>query len=232
MIEKEWIKISKSLKNICSCRSSTSSSKIDQEPSGSSTMGPIFRPINAVIPIVSQSEHEEMERHKLGSDSYYTILGVGSDCSAEEIRRAYRRLAMVPSEIPFSGKSQIELQIEMPNFGCVAVQRWHPDRWARRRAAPALLSNAKAKFQQIQQAYSGNFNSLTNPKLLFLLCSWLIIICFDYGAVLSDQRKRALYDAGFYNDEDDDDDEHNEVSIFIWVFQNLIFSFDSHCCSE
>ena len=68
-------------------------------------MGPIFRPINAVIPIVSQSEHEEMERHKLGSDSYYTILGVGSDCSAEEIRRAYRRLAMVPSEIPFSGKS-------------------------------------------------------------------------------------------------------------------------------
>ncbi|XP_022939379.1 chaperone protein DnaJ-like isoform X1 [Cucurbita moschata] len=96
-----------------------------------------------------------MERHKPGSDSYYTILGVGSDCSAEEIRRAYRRLAM----------------------------RWHPDRWARRRAAPALLSKAKAKFQQIQQAYS----------------------------VLSDQRKRALYDAGFYNDEDDDDDEHNEA---------------------
>uniref|UniRef100_A0A7N0VKB8 J domain-containing protein n=1 Tax=Kalanchoe fedtschenkoi TaxID=63787 RepID=A0A7N0VKB8_KALFE len=37
------------------------------------------------------------------SASYYDILGVGSDSSAEEIRRAYRKLAM----------------------------RWHPDKWAR-----------------------------------------------------------------------------------------------------
>ncbi|KAK4261711.1 hypothetical protein QN277_004670 [Acacia crassicarpa] len=37
------------------------------------------------------------------SSSYYTILGVDSDSSLEEIRRAYRRLAM----------------------------QWHPDRWAR-----------------------------------------------------------------------------------------------------
>lgn len=59
--------------------------------------------------------------------------------------------------------------------------RWHPDRWARRTASPALLSEAKAKFQQIQQAYS----------------------------VLSDQRKRAMYDAGFYDL--DDDDDHNQA---------------------
>ncbi|XP_054810745.1 uncharacterized protein LOC129312158 [Prosopis cineraria] len=37
------------------------------------------------------------------SSSYYSILGVDSDSSLEEIRRAYRKLAM----------------------------RWHPDRWTR-----------------------------------------------------------------------------------------------------
>ncbi|XP_008467153.1 uncharacterized protein LOC103504575 isoform X1 [Cucumis melo] len=100
---------------------------------------------------------EEMERDIFGSNSYYTILGVCSDSSPEEIRSAYRRLAM----------------------------RWHPDRWAGRRASPALLSEAKAKFQQIQQAYS----------------------------VLSDQRKRAMYDAGFYDLDDDDEDVHDQLGM-------------------
>jgi hypothetical protein len=36
----------------------------------------------------------------------------------------------------------------------VFVQQWHPDRWAR---TPSLLGEAKRKFQQIQEAYSGNF---------------------------------------------------------------------------
>lgn len=31
-------------------------------------------------------------------------------------------------------------------------QQWHPDRWTR---TPSLLSEAKHKFQQIQEAYSG-----------------------------------------------------------------------------
>ena len=34
------------------------------------------------------------------------------------------------------------------------VQQWHPDRWTR---TPSLLGEAKRKFQQIQEAYSGNF---------------------------------------------------------------------------
>lgn len=83
-----------------------------------------------------------------GLESYYSVLGVNSECSSEEIRRAYRKLAM----------------------------QWHPDRWTRR---PCLLGEAKRRFQQIQEAYS----------------------------VLSDQRKRTMYDAGLY----DPDDEQDEV---------------------
>ncbi|XP_052186036.1 uncharacterized protein LOC127797294 isoform X3 [Diospyros lotus] len=37
-------------------------------------------------------------------NSYYGVLGVAADCSEEEIRRAYRKLAM----------------------------QWHPDKWARK----------------------------------------------------------------------------------------------------
>lgn len=91
----------------------------------------------------------EMEalNHK-ESLSYYGILGVLKDSSVEEIKRAYRKLAM----------------------------QWHPDRWTR---TPSLLGEAKRKFQQIQEAYS----------------------------VLSDQRKRTLYDAGLYDPDDEEEDE-------------------------
>lgn len=34
----------------------------------------------------------------------------------------------------------------------VFVQRWHPDKWTK---TPSLLGEAKIKFQQIQEAYSG-----------------------------------------------------------------------------
>lgn len=37
---------------------------------------------------------EEMEAGQ-GSPSYYRVLGVSSDSSIEDIRRAYRKLAMV-----------------------------------------------------------------------------------------------------------------------------------------
>lgn len=68
-----------------------------------------------------------MEYCKEGS-SYYNVLGVSSDSNVEEIKRAYRKLAM----------------------------QWHPDRWTN---TPSLLGEAKHKFQQIQEAYSGMFAS-------------------------------------------------------------------------
>ncbi|TKY59044.1 DnaJ-like subfamily B member 8 [Spatholobus suberectus] len=80
-----------------------------------------------------------MEAHREGS-SYYNVLGVSSDSNVEEIRRAYRKLAM----------------------------QWHPDRWTR---TPSLLGEAKRRFQQIQEAYS----------------------------VLSDRKKRTMYDAGLFD---------------------------------
>ncbi|KAK4715531.1 hypothetical protein R3W88_013869 [Solanum pinnatisectum] len=79
--------------------------------------------------------------------SYYSVLGVNVDSSDEEIRRAYRKLAM----------------------------QWHPDKWTR---TPSLLGEAKRKFQQIQEAYS----------------------------VLSDRKKRMMYDAGMYDPEEDEDE--------------------------
>ncbi|CAJ1939559.1 unnamed protein product [Sphenostylis stenocarpa] len=79
--------------------------------------------------------------------SYYNVLGVSSDCDLEEIKRAYRKLAM----------------------------QWHPDRWTK---TPSLLGEAKRKFQQIQEAYS----------------------------VLSDRKKRTMYDAGLYDPQEEEDE--------------------------
>ncbi|KAL5828044.1 hypothetical protein ACOSQ3_019872 [Xanthoceras sorbifolium] len=89
----------------------------------------------------------DMDSEEQRSPSYYSVLGVTVDSSVEEIRRAYRKLAM----------------------------QWHPDRWTK---TPSLLGEAKRKFQQIQEAYS----------------------------VLSDQRKRTLYDSGLYDPEDEEDE--------------------------
>lgn len=44
------------------------------------------------------------------------------------------------------------------------MQQWHPDKWTRN---PSLLGEANRKFQQIQEAYSGNLNMLL--LLLFFL---------------------------------------------------------------
>lgn len=84
---------------------------------------------------------------RFGFESYYSILGVSRDSSIDEIRRAYRKLAM----------------------------QWHPDKWAKN---PSLLGEAKCKFQKIQEAYS----------------------------VLSDARKRTMYDAGMYDPTDEEDE--------------------------
>ncbi|KAK9051058.1 hypothetical protein SSX86_027684 [Deinandra increscens subsp. villosa] len=89
-----------------------------------------------------------MESDQGSSPSYYSILGVSVDSSDEQIRRAYRKLAM----------------------------QWHPDKWTKN---PSLLGKAKSKFQQIQEAYS----------------------------VLSDQRKRSMYDVGLYDPQDEEDED-------------------------
>ncbi|XP_023740680.1 uncharacterized protein LOC111888804 isoform X1 [Lactuca sativa] len=86
---------------------------------------------------------------KQGSPSYYDVLGISMDSSDDQIRRAYRKLAM--------------------------VMQWHPDKWTKN---PSLLGKAKRKFQQIQEAYS----------------------------VLSNQKKRSMYDAGFYDPQDEEDE--------------------------
>ncbi|XP_059655398.1 uncharacterized protein LOC132302528 isoform X2 [Cornus florida] len=85
------------------------------------------------------------------SPSYYTILGVPTHSPDDEIRHAYRKLAM----------------------------QWHPDKWTR---APSLLGEAKRKFQQIQEAYS----------------------------VLSDRRKRTIYDAGLYDPHEEEDEDFSD----------------------
>ncbi|CAI9095961.1 OLC1v1032008C1 [Oldenlandia corymbosa var. corymbosa] len=82
-----------------------------------------------------------------GKASYYGILGVCENASEEEIRRAYRKLAM----------------------------QWHPDRWTK---TPYLLGEAKRKFQEIQEAYS----------------------------VLSDKRKRIMYDTGLFDPNEEEDE--------------------------
>ncbi|KAK6122359.1 hypothetical protein DH2020_043869 [Rehmannia glutinosa] len=97
-----------------------------------------------------------------GSPLYYRVLGVRTDASDEEIRRAYRKLAM----------------------------QWHPDKWTRN---PSLLGEANQKFQQIQEAYS----------------------------VLSDRRKRVMYDAGLY-DRDDEDDEVEGFADFLQEMVSLM----------
>ncbi|KAK7362579.1 hypothetical protein VNO77_04696 [Canavalia gladiata] len=81
------------------------------------------------------------------SSSYYSVLGVSSDSSIDDIRRAYKKLA----------------------------KQWHPDRCTR---TPSLLGEAKRKFQQIQEAYS----------------------------VLSDHKKRTMYDAGLYDPQEEEDE--------------------------
>ncbi|XP_057542716.1 uncharacterized protein LOC130821100 isoform X1 [Amaranthus tricolor] len=79
-------------------------------------------------------------------ESYYTVLGLKCDSSFDDIRRAYRKLAM----------------------------HWHPDKWSNN---PVMLGEAKRKFQKIQEAYS----------------------------VLSDPKKRTVYDAGMYDPFEEDE---------------------------
>ncbi|XP_062214602.1 uncharacterized protein LOC133915456 [Phragmites australis] len=62
------------------------------------------------------------------------------------------------------------------------AMRWHPDKIANGRVDPARAEEAKSRFQQIHEAYQ----------------------------VLSDEKRRALYDAGMYDPLNDDDQEDIE----------------------
>ncbi|KAK6153550.1 hypothetical protein DH2020_013189 [Rehmannia glutinosa] len=59
------------------------------------------------------------------SDDFYAVLGLKKECTAVELRNAYKKLAM----------------------------KWHPDRCSASRD-PKYVEEAKRKFQAIQQAYS------------------------------------------------------------------------------
>ncbi|XP_047061220.1 chaperone protein DnaJ-like [Lolium rigidum] len=98
--------------------------------------------------------------------SYYAVLGVHPRASAAEIRAAYHRLAM----------------------------RWHPDKIANGRADPARAEEAKARFQQIHEAYK----------------------------VLSDEKRRALYDAGMYDPLNDDQEEVEGFHDFLQEMLSLM----------
>ncbi|MCL7024809.1 hypothetical protein MKW94_017806 [Papaver nudicaule] len=112
-----------------------------------------------------------------GRYGYYAILGISQDASQSEIRRAYRKLALV-SFLNFSLERDVitglVLGVEILLW---SVQKWHPDRWNNSRNS-TMGNEAKQRFQQIQEAY----------------------------AVLSDERKRSMYDVGLYDPLEEEDE--------------------------
>ncbi|XP_015578969.1 chaperone protein DnaJ [Ricinus communis] len=70
------------------------------------------------------------------------------------------------------------------------AMQWHPDKWT---GTPSLLSEAKCKFQQIQEAYS----------------------------VLSDHKKRKMYDIGLY-DPQEEEEEAEGLSDFVQEMWSLM----------
>lgn len=99
------------------------------------------------------------------------------------------------------------------------MQKWHPDKITSGRVD---AEEAKSRFQQVHEAYQGN----QKAQILCFSCvsSAICIIFFgrisEYefffclsraNAVLSDEKRRALYDSGMYDPLDDDQEEDVEV---------------------
>lgn len=74
------------------------------------------------------------------------------------------------------------------------AMRWHPDKITSRRTDPALAEEAKGRFQQIHEAYQ----------------------------VLSDEKRRALYDAGMYDPLDDDQEDVEGFHDFLQEMLSLM----------
>lgn len=90
------------------------------------------------------------------------------------------------------------------------LQQWHPDRWTR---TPSLLGEANHKFQQIQEAYSGIvflcmdvLSRLVVFVSTFSFCVIEPVLFFGDRAVLSDPKKRTMYDAGMYDPQEEEDE--------------------------
>lgn len=96
--------------------------------------------------------------------SYYNVLGIRKDASVSDIRTAYRKLAMVLS---IQSPSVFDRRIFVLNLRILVfffvVKKWHPDRYARN---PGVAGEAKRRFQQIQEAYSGNFTFFFQKYLI------------------------------------------------------------------
>ncbi|VAH61552.1 unnamed protein product [Triticum turgidum subsp. durum] len=74
------------------------------------------------------------------------------------------------------------------------AMRWHPDKIANGRVDPAIAEEAKGRFQKIHEAYQ----------------------------VLSDQKRRELYDAGMYDPLDDDQEEVEGFHDFLQEMLSLM----------
>jgi len=103
------------------------------------------------------------------------------------------------------------------------MQQWHPDRWTR---TPSLLSEAKCKFQKIQEAYSGIVLEFQDLWFFvpFARNDVVIELCFFFGAVLSDPKKRNMYDAGLYDPREEEDEVIKWLREFFLKIVSCLFN--------
>lgn len=104
------------------------------------------------------------------------------------------------------------------------MKKWHPDRWTKDHFGSG---EAKRRFQQIQEAYSGTV--LFRPSVwcfsvvVVVVWGWRFFFFWKH-VVLSDRRKRSLYDVGLYDTEED------EVCISFAVWMATWGSIDRLIC--
>ena len=119
---------------------------------------------------------DDIEAVTSNTSCYYRVLGLCKQATSHDIRRAYRRLALVNLDansqhvvfcltICFCTVIIYGLQIQL-------LQKWHPDRWIKNPNS-ALAGEAKLRFQQVHEAYSGNYSNFSSSHLIvtFLLLS-------------------------------------------------------------